>query len=149
MKAVRWLGAFGKAGSLGESLNWELTQTERRELAAERIFYDPYNNCWWSGIAHTRVGLLVKTVAVVKTFHGDCWSVPFEGDGVYLRKTRNPRSSSEHHEECWIRPQYVAIVVVGWKSLAESTRHTVAECACKYGLPVVELHSLRRIAGLK
>lgn len=127
MLVVRWLGAFGKAGSLHDSLRWEL-EAPARELAAEPMSGGE------SHISHARVGLLAKTSAIIKIFDGDCWSV---ADSGRLAKTRNPRASGSGHREAWIRPDYAAIVVKGQVS-AHALR-TILWFADLYQLPVLRL----------
>lgn len=127
MKVVRWLGAFGNAGSLHEALGWELSSAAR-ELAAEPLSGGE------SKISHAKVGLLAKSIAVIKIFDGDCWSVNRDGR---LVKTRNPRSTKCQHKEAWIRPDYAAIVIKGQVS-AQSLR-TVKWFGDLYQLPILRL----------
>jgi hypothetical protein len=92
---IRWLGAFGKKGTLQESLNFELSgKSDKLEIAAE-----PLVN-YTSNIDHVKVGLLVKNSYMVKYFNGDCWSVYNEENKLY--KKRNPKQSNLHRE-CWIK----------------------------------------------
>lgn len=141
MKVVRWLGSYGKANSLHASLQWELGQSVRQELAAE-----PIEGCT-SGIPQSKIGLLAARTAVIKIFNGDCWSilVPFpsaeDGDlaGASLKKTRNPRCSTLHRE-AWIRPEYRAIVVKGWNNIRPSTQKTLRWFAEMYHLPILDMN---------
>lgn len=100
---IRWLGAFGKAQDLAKSLEWELTQT--REVAAERI----------SGgngkIRHARVGLLVDSRAVIKTYPGDVWSVVTESDKLKATRYASGWGLKNRQQEAFCKPVYRAIVV--------------------------------------
>ena len=134
MKVVRWLGAFGRGESIHAALLWELTQTERCELAAEPCLPNE------SGI-RSRVGLLVKRSAVVKRFNGDCWSIV---EGASLKKTRNPRCSP-WHREVWVRPEYTAIVCKDWHTLSSQVRRTVAWFARAHRLPVLSFENFKEV----
>ena len=130
MKAIRWLGAFRKeSGSLIDSFIFELTQTQREEVAAEAIDKK-------SLIEQARVGLLVKRSAIVKVFSADCWS---EYSNKKLYKTRNPRLATGDHREIWCRPDYVAIVVKDWDHLKKRVKQPVRYIADRFELPILEL----------
>jgi hypothetical protein len=128
MKVVRWLGAYRKNGSLASSLQWELNSNSR-ECAAEPLVDGK------SAIYHAKIGLLVRRTAIIKVFHGDCWSLV---DGGKLRKNRNPRWSTRHRE-AWVRPDYIAIVVKDWGHLRGSARKTLEYFGDIYGLPILRL----------
>ncbi len=96
---IRWLGAFGKNGSLQDSIQFELNRDS--EVAAELLKNK-------SLISHARIGLLVKNSAVVKKFDGDCWSVREDGG---LVKSRNPKTARSQHKEVWAKPNYIGLVV--------------------------------------
>jgi len=133
MKLVRWLGAFRDDGhSFEESLVWELTQTERLEVAAE-----PIRRGEGSSIRGVRVGLLVRSRALVKAFRGDCWSE--EAAGGRLFKTRNPRHGGPHLES-WVRPDFAGIVIKGNpRRFPRWLRRTIARVAARFGLPIYQL----------
>lgn len=127
---IRWLGAFGKAeGGLADALVWELTQT--REVAAELIRRGN------GRILHARVGLLVDSRAVIKTYPGDVWSV---ADGEKLKTTRYASgwSLKNRQHEAFCKPVYRAIVV---KEHPDRMRRSVMEAvrvvAEHYALPVI------------
>ena len=136
---IRWLGAFGAASSLHEALNWELNQTEQKELAAEPITQKG------SQIRNPRIGLLVKSKAVIKKFNGDCFSIKESGR---LVKTRNPRIS-DRHLEAWVRPEFAGIVTKNYKNLPETVKRTLKWFSKSYSLKVYELinNELKEIAG--
>ena len=99
---IRWLGAFGKSGSLAESIQYEINRAATDEVAAE------YITSGVSQIHHARVGLLVSNRALLKKYNGDCWSVLENGK---LVKTRNPKHAGSSHLEAWVNPIYKAIVI--------------------------------------
>lgn len=101
---IRWLGAFRKKGSITESLSWELSQSSVSALAAERLSKGK------SAIRHAKVGLLVKNSAVLRKYRSDVWS---EYRGNKLIKTRKEGCAYSDHTECWVRPDYIAVVVKG------------------------------------
>ena len=102
---IRWLGAFGKVGTLKESLSWEVSQTDRTALAAEKLRKGK------SAITHARVGLLVKNRAILRRYNSDVWSV-YNKRGR-LKATRGEGQTESTHTECFVRPDYAAIVVKG------------------------------------
>ena len=124
---IRWLGAYGKSTNLAESLTWELTQTERSELAA--------SPCHLGDVAHCNVGLLVARRAVIRIYSGDAWTV--KGEDGTLRKTRRPDRSAGHGEAI-VRPEYRGIVV-RWDYLSSDARAIVARHARLYRLPILDL----------
>lgn len=126
---VRWIGAFGKAPNLHESLSWELSQD--REIACEKI----------SGQSHifqSRIGLKLDSRAVIRVFNGDCFSIV---SGKKLVKTRNPRNSHSLHREAWALPVYDAIVLKDKKHINISCLKTVRYFSKSHNLPVIELET--------
>ena len=120
---IRWIGAFGKADTgLAGAITWELTQRDRKLLCAERLRRGR------SVIRHARVGLLVKNRAVVRRYRSDVWSVPAGADGSLLKKTRREGDAFSQHTECWVRPDYCALVVKGkvlpaaWQAVVDASR---------------------------
>jgi len=127
---VRWLGAFGKSKSLHESLSWELSQSSVKELAAERL------RGLESVIKHARVGLLVKSNAVIKSFSGDVYSVKNE-DGT-LKKKRSGKlglKKSCVQRECWVKPEYIGIIIKGG-SLNKKIMRTLKWFASVYRIDI-------------
>ena len=102
---IRWLGAFRKNGSLVESLAWELNQTTVEALAAEKLHKGR------SAIHHARIGLLVANRAVLRRYHSDVWS-EYKDNGK-LVPTRKQGKAYSYHSECFVRPDYKAIVIKG------------------------------------
>lgn len=134
MKIVRWLGAFGSHGTLGESLSFELTRPPSDEVCAEPV------RGGRSLITHAKIGLLVKRQAVKKRFKADVWSV-LDGAGR-LVKTRKPCSgTAPGHQEAWCAPVYVALVVdeAGGK-LSPSAYAEVFAASSKFKLPVLAIN---------
>ncbi len=100
---IRWLGAFrGTGQSLSDSLVWELSQKER-QVAAEII------QKFEGSQIPSKVGLLVKSQAVVRRYFSDVWSEVSE-DGR-LTKTRRQEDVSSPHREAFCLPDYAAIVI--------------------------------------
>ena len=124
MRAVRWLGAFRKEGSLHSSLKWEL-QDNSREVAAE-VLIDNQSHI------HACVGLEVSPKAVRKVFCGDVWSENTRG-GNSLRMTRSPNNWSGH-TEAFCKPTFTAIVVKG--KVSKKVFRIVAWWSKQTGLPV-------------
>lgn len=124
MRIVRWLGAFGKASSLSESLEFEFSRAPSEEVCAEMIKR--------VSTISARVGLLVKHSALIKSFRGDCFSVLIEGK---LVKTRKPVRTCFSHNESWVHPIYCGIVVDG--AISCSAMNAVRDAASKFGVPVI------------
>lgn len=120
---IRWLGAFGHAGSLSESLSWELSQRER-EVAAERVatsrkvaeldynkhgqVYERLVHAGNGNIQHAIIGLWLNKQAVIRYFPGDVWSVIRE-DGCLI-PTRHSKPCG--HTEVFCRPGFVKALIV-------------------------------------
>ena len=129
---VRWLGAFGRGGSLRESFAWELEQHDRN-VAAEQFHHpkDPQGN-----IVHAIVGIQIDARAALRTWRGDVWSIVDEQTG-YLKATR-PANISTRHRETFCRSGYARAIVL--KKHPHNVRLTilrdVAWAAKKYNLRV-------------
>ena len=102
---IRWLGAFGKSNSFSESLEWELSQKEKSAVAAEKLAKGK------SFISHARVGLLFKNRAILRRYSSDVYS-KYTDKGT-LVTTRKEGVATSDHTECFVRPDYCAIVVKG------------------------------------
>lgn len=127
---IRWIGAFGKASSLADALDWELG-INAREVAAEHIRGGN------GRVAHARVGLLVDRRAVIKTFPGDVWSVVGKDDKLHATRYACDILSCRQHE-AFCRPVYRAIVLKEHPArMKPSVMHAVAEAAKKFALPVI------------
>lgn len=110
-------------------LFWELTQT--REVAAEHI----------SGsngqIRHARVGLLVDSRAVIKTYPGDVWSVT-EGDKLKATRYASGWELKNRQHEAFCKPVYRAIVVKEHPDrMKPVVMAAVREAAQRHNLPVM------------
>ncbi len=127
---VRWMGAFNKKASLGKALVWELTQTEKKALAAENL-----KKCG-SSINHALVGLLVPQSAVLRKFRSDVWSEYRNGT---LVKTRREGDAKSQHAECWVKPHFVGIVLKSPHRISPHVLKTCEVIARKYGLPIYVL----------
>lgn len=130
---VRWLGAFGKGADLKSSLYWELA-INHEEVAAEPLhgFYVKNGDLdYASSIDHAKVGLILKRSSLIKKFNGDCWSIKQDHK---LVKTRNPRASTAHNE-AWVRPDYVAIIIKG--PISEGAFIIIEEMAAQFNLPIL------------
>ena len=104
MRFVRWLGAFGRAPSLHEALQWELEG--KRIVACEPLLpSEGGRSILWS-----KVGLEVAPSAVRRVFHGDVWSIRV---GKTLVGTRRPEDAPHKWGEAFARPVYTAIVLRG------------------------------------
>ena len=124
---IRGLGAYGKGESLESSLRFELTRSTEGECCAMLISRKT------RGWLPSGVCLLVKNSARIKLFNGDCYSVSENGK---LRLTRNA-NSSKTHRECWVHPEYIAIVLT--KRISKKALETVQNIAQEFGLKVLHL----------
>lgn len=131
---IRWLGAFRKKGRLIDSLNWELSQQSVPALAAERLRKGK------SAIPHAKVGLLVKNSALLRRYRSDVWS-EYRGNGKLIA-TRKEGEAYSQHAECWVRPEYLAIVIKGKVS------DTALQACQNTGLDILRLTRDRRLVAL-
>jgi len=142
---VRWLGAFRKnSGSLHESLSFELSRSSSDEVATEPLARNMKRNIKISYI-DARVGLVVKTSAIIKVFKGDCWS-EYNEDGK-LKKTKKPNSKS--HWETWAHPIYVGIIVKDFASMTAKHQKTIMWFCDVYHLPVLNFRFDGKIKEVK
>lgn len=116
----RWLGAYGKVGTLAESLAFELSGNSSLACATSSV------------IDHCRVGLVVKNSAVVRRHSGDVFSVTTASGK--LKATRKPVDT---HDELWVRRVYAAVVIRGRVSL--NTLRTCESAAEKFNLNIVRI----------
>lgn len=130
---IRWLGAFGRNGSLSESLHFEFCRNS--EVAAELLQNGE------SHISHAKVGLLIKNSALVKAFNGDCYS-EYTSEGT-LVKNRNPRNAKSTHQEMWTKPIYIGIVVKD--NVSPKVYETLKEVSTQYNVPIFQLKGGRLI----
>ena len=97
---IRWLGAFGKGGTLKESLAWECS-SPMRERACEEVHKGEA-----SQLAKANgVGLLFNKTNITRKFKGDVWSMSEDKDktSVYLFPTRKGKTSSfNKHTEAFV-----------------------------------------------
>jgi hypothetical protein len=132
---IRWLGAFGKNGSISDSLNYELSGIDSSFRAAEWI---EKGTC--GAIKHASVGLLVKNKAIARRYQSDVWSVR---DGKRLRPTRWEHEAGSDHRECFARPEYCGIVLksknCGCRPITHNILRAVKIAAQTYNLPVLRL----------
>ena len=124
---IRGLGAYGKGESLEASLRYELTRSAADECCAMLISRKEY------GWLPSGVCLLVKNSARIKLFNGDCYSVSENGK-LHLTRSAN---SSKTHRECWVHPEYIAIVLT--KRISKKALETVQSIAKEFGLKILHL----------
>jgi len=133
---VRWLGAFRKQGSLYDALVWEVTQTTRKHVAAERLQHGK------SYIFHARVGLLVKNAAVVRRYRSDVWS-EYTRTGA-LKKTRKEGNNWYAHTEVWARPVFLGVVLKDVRNISQSALQAVKRFTDKFEYDVFVLNPATR-----
>lgn len=128
---IRWLGAFGKNGSLSESVAFEMSRST--DVACERLQKGR------SLIDHSRVGLLVDPTAVYKRFDGDVWS-EYSPSGD-LAPTRKAYEAQSHHKEAFAKPVYTGIVIKNGSlaTLKYEARAEVVKSARAFNLPIYKL----------
>ena len=131
---VRWLGAFGRSKDLESSLEWELTQTEKTAVSAERLIKGK------SFISHASVGLLVKNRAILRKFYSDMYS-KYRKNGK-LCATRRQNEAQSRHTECYVRADYVAIVI------KKQVSDDIVEICKKTGLDVLRLTRDGRLVNM-
>ena len=97
---IRWLGAFGKGGTLKESLAWECS-SPMRERACEEL-----NKGEASELAKANgIGLLFNKTDITRKFKGDVWSLSEDKDvsSIRLFPTRKGKTTSwNKHTEAFI-----------------------------------------------
>ena len=127
---IRWVGAFRKCNSCGlsESLYWELAQTEKKALSAERLAKG-------KSAIHAKVGLLVKNNAVIRKFRSDVWS-EYRENGV-LAKTRKEGEAFSSHTECFVRPDYAGVIIKG--KVTEKTEAACRQISERFGIALLKL----------
>lgn len=128
---IRWLGAFCHRGSLLDSLRWELTQTSRQVVAAEKLKKGR------SLISHARVGLLVKNSALVRKYNSDVYS-RYNKVGK-LKKCRNEGEAFSSHTECWVKPYFVGIVVKNLNKILNKALCDIVKCHEEFRIDVYQL----------
>lgn len=130
---IRWLGAFGKNGSVSESIDYEMKPAV--DLRCAEIVKKGARSRINRGI-----GLLVKNRAVVRSFSSDVYSVR---DGKRLRQTRSEGDAYSAHTEAWVRLEFIGIVVKSKSQLnhpiPQKILLAVAQAADKHNLPVFRL----------
>ncbi len=92
---IRWLGAFGKGGTLKESLAWECSSPMRERACEEVTKGEPSLLAKSNG-----VGLLFNKTNITRKFQGDVWS-KFEGrdrESLHLYPTRRGEANGTHTE---------------------------------------------------
>lgn len=135
---IRWLGAFGKAESLDQSLRWEL-EDNQREVAATWCYFGTngrHADMGPLGVDHAAVGLMVAKGAVVRRYAGDVWSVPA---GDRLVKTR-PASQDSDHGEAFCKPRFSALVIrKPLDHFRPAIRRAIVAAARKHGLKIMRI----------
>jgi len=124
---IRWLGAFGiTSNTLAESLKWEFTQSVCTGLCAEHV--KKGNK---SLIPCSRVGLLTTNSAILRKYKGDVYSYYKKG---VLVKSRSERAANSLHNEVWVKPNWVGIVVKN--KISKTAWQAVKNTSCLYEVPV-------------
>lgn len=131
---VRWLGAFGKKGTLHDAFLFELSRTS--PVACEKIRGKGTGKSY---VDHARIGLALDPQAVYKRFKGDVWSL--YNDKGQLYQTRYDYDAPCKQWECWAEPQYTAIVISNgsFATLSANAKETIREIVSLYNLPVYRL----------
>jgi len=138
---IRWLGAFRKNGqNLTDSLIWETIQTERPAVAAERLNHKK------SYIRHARIGLLVRNSALLRKYKSDVWS---EYRGKTLVRTRKEDKALSNHSECFVRPDYLGVVLKDHKKITNTALQAVKDFCDQTGMPCYLLTRDRRLLQIR
>lgn len=139
MPAIRWMGLYG--AFLGrDSLVWELTQTTR-EVSAEWTVKDrPFT-------VVDRIGLLVKSSAVMRRMRYDAYTIWPRKDGLAVwrrkrNKSLNPILFPSHLWEAICKPQYVGIVF--HENTPKARISVIEEVAREYNLNLLMLQADRK-----
>jgi len=135
---IRWLGAYPHRKykyTLSQALDWELSTSNRRPVAAERLIRNK------SRIKHAHVGLVAKNSAVVKRWKGDVFSRKKEGRMVATRKPRNT------HTEVWMKPVFCGIIIDG--RISEYALKQCQDAAKKFEVPLLRLTRDRKVVKMK
>ena len=127
---VRWVGAFRSRLSEGleSSLKFEITQRERKVVAAERLKNGRSE-------IRARVGLLVKNRSIVRKFSGDVYS-EYRSNGK-LRKNRKEGMAMSSHTEVWCKSDFCGIVVK--RGVSELSMEIVQKVGREFNLPILRL----------
>ena len=142
---IRWLGAFGKGGTLKEALVWE-NSSPMRERACEEIKKEEPSNL----ALKCAIGLLFNKTDITRSFTGDVWSLNERRgfSSARLFPTRSPEmweSCPENwHRESFIRigakPTGIVLSAKHFKALSKSEHlDTVYDFADETGLTVYML----------
>lgn len=124
MRFVRWLGAFGKAPSLEEAVDFEvqLSTCNGRQVATEAL----YKNA--SIINHALVGLGVdeNKSTFIKGFLNDCYTIikqdgilyptreqnnSFKNKSLFLKALNNKNYKNNHTEVIFDNVEYSCLVI--------------------------------------
>lgn len=136
---VRFLGAFGKRGSLADSIKFELHRSKQQVCATILDLGEdsgPYQNTNPSYCdIRARIGLLVDKKSIRRWYDRDVWSSPKFYNKGYLSFGR---CGNDGHNEAWVLPCYKAIVTLEHPSrFSKEIRKTLAES----GLKILYLHN--------
>ena len=127
---VRWLGAFRKgSASLEDALRWELSRSAKA-VAAERL-----KDKQSAMSSHCKVGLIVKGSAVLRRFRSDVWSETNQAGN--LVRTRPEYSTWSEHTECWVRQEFVGVIVR--PGVSSDALTTCRKIALEFDLPLLTL----------
>jgi len=138
---IRWLGAYRKNRELYSALCFEIEQSQRKHVAAERLQHGQ------SFIKHAKIGLLVKNSAVVRKYKNDVFS-EYCKNGT-LKKTRRPDQAGTEHTEVFCRPEYLGVVLKSTK-ISQSALRAVERFCTEYSCPLFFLNkSTRRCERIK
>lgn len=136
---VRFLGAYGKKGSLADSIRFELSRPTQQVCATVLSLdpnEDPYSNVNLSYCdIRARIGLLVDKKSIKRWYDCDVWSQPKPWNKGYLRFGR---CGNYRHNEAWVLPCYKALVTLEHPSrYSKEIRKSLVES----GLKILYLHN--------
>ena len=125
---IRWLGAFR-----GKGWKYSLSEVFEYELSCSKIKAAEDAVKGKSHIHQARIGLLVNKRAIVRKYQTDVWS-EYDVHGN-LRPSRGEYKTSSIHKECFVKPDYIGVVI---KGRGEIKQEHLDACFA-LGLPVYRL----------
>lgn len=121
---IRYIGAYGKAKSLIDSLRYEWQRSD--EVAATTS--ESARDC----IEHAGVAIMFKKSSIIKRHKGDVWSKYGEDGKLYAT-----RRAVKTHREFWVRAgsNYITGVVIT-KKISKTAFETCRDFCCEKGIPL-------------
>ena len=133
---IRWLGAFTYSSDLQGSLKYELRSDHQKGSlrCAERLI-DGAPRIY----EHIRIGMLVRNAGVVRKFKHDVMSHSNE-DGWMAACRHEHKELGHQHTECWVRPDYIGIVLrAGGAPVSKQSLRILRDASKKFGVPIFKL----------